>query len=302
MVGASAARSESENKLKGLYMAQTVLIKRYRGRAQEPVNWEALVRIFDILWGEKARSLPKYPDVIGAVHGKWIDGLNTQHEATSLIEIEHAYKKFETASIVFSGSLEKGPYSVFQYWPSKAEAFIEVQAPDETTSDHLIGSVRSVFPFIERYVFISYDTSEYDMATFIAKVVERRMVPGITVFVAKRDIPAGANPLKIMLEEQLLRAEALLALCSVQSKSSPWLWWESSAVWARGGLVIPLFVDLSPIDFDGPITLVCQGRSFFDVKDLNSVLNSLIAKLCPGQKCEELTEQEATDLHKLRRA
>lgn len=283
-------------------MAQTILTRRYIGRAQEPVDWEALVRIFDFLWGERARSLPKYPDVIGAVHGKWIDGNDAQHEAASLDEIEHAYKKFETASIVFSGSIERGPHSFFQYQPSKAEAFIEVQAPDEATADQLIGSVSKVFPHTERYVFISYDTSDYNMATFIAKVVERRMAPGINVFVAKRDIPAGANPLKIMLEEQLLRAEALLALCSSQSKSSPWLWWESSAVWAKGGLVIPLFVDLSPIEFDGPITLVCQGRSFFDVTELNSALNSLIARLCPGQTCEELTEQEVVELQKFQRA
>jgi hypothetical protein len=283
-------------------MAKTIVIRKYKGRALQPVSWEALIRIFDTLWGERARSLPKYPEVIGAVHRRWINGHTTQHEAASLDEIENAYKEFETASIIFTGSIERGPNSVFQYWPSKAEAFIEVQAPDETTADSLIGSVRREFPLIERYVFISYDTSEFDLATFIAEVVERRMVPGINVFVAKRDIPAGGNPLKIMLEEQLLRAEALLTLCSVKSKSSPWLWWESSAVWARGGLVIPLFVDISPSEFDGPITLVCQGRSLFDIMELNSALDSLLAKVCPDKKYEGLTEQEVAHLQGFRRA
>lgn len=282
-----------------MYMAQTTVTKRYKGKAQEPVSWEALLRIFDALYDEKARSLPKYPSVIGAVHGKWIDGDNAQHEAASLDEIEDAYKKYKTASIVFSGSINNGPRSSFQYWPSKAEAFIEVQAPNKNTADQLIGSVSKEFPYIERYMFISYDTSEYNMATFIANVVQKRMVPGINVFVAKRDIQAGENPLKIMLEEQLLRAEALLALCSKQSKSSPWLWWESSAVWANGGLVIPLFVDLSPNEFGGPIALVCQGRSLFEATELNSALKSLIVKLCPGQKYEELTKEEAAELQKL---
>jgi hypothetical protein len=279
-------------------MAQTTVTRKYKGKAQGHVNWDAILRIFDALYGEKARSLPKYPAVIGAVHGKWIDSDNAQHEAASLEEIKDAYNKYKTASIIFSGSIDKRHYSFFQYWPSKAEAFVEVQAPDNTTADQLIGSVSKEFPYRERYVFISYDTSEYAMAAFIANVVQKRMVHGINVFVAKRDIPAGENPLKIMLEEQLLHAEALLALCSRQSKSSPWLWWESSAVWAKGGLVIPLFVDLSPNEFDGPITLVCQGLSFFDVTELNSALKSLIKKLCPGQKYEQLTKQEIAELQK----
>ena len=281
---------------------QTTVTRRYRGRAPEPVSWEALVRIVDSLWGESARSLPKYPKVIGGIYGRWFDGRSIQHEAESIDEIERAYKQFETASIVFTGSIGKGPSSAFQYWPSKGEAFIEVQAPDETTANQLISSVQKEFPLIERYVFISYDTSDYNLATFVAKVVEKRMIPGINVFVAKRDIPAGANPLKVMLEEQLLHAEALLALCSDHSKSSPWLWWESSAVWAKGGLVIPLFIDILAGQFDGPITLVCQGRSLFDVVELNSALDSLTTKLCPGHKYEQLTSQEVSELKGLRLA
>jgi hypothetical protein len=99
-----------------------------------------------------------------------------------------------------------------------------------------------------------------------------------------------------MLEEQLLGAEVLVALCSQQSKTSPWLWWESSAVWARGGLVIPLFVDISPNELNGPITLVCQGRSFFEVDDINSVLSTLVTKVSPGQQVNKLTNEEVEEL------
>lgn len=279
-------------------MAKDTVTRRYRGRAKEPITWDALLQIFDALWGEENRSLPKYPKIIGAVHAKWVDGQDIYHEAESLDEIEQAYKRFETASIIFTGFLEKGHSRSFQYWPSKAEVFIEVQAPDKATADQLIDPVRKEFPLIEKYVFVSYDTSEYRLAVFIAKMVEKRLVPGVTVFVAKRDIPTGENPLKVMLEEQLLQAEALLAVCSVRSKTSPWLWWESSAVWAKGGLVIPLFVDISPTNFDGPITLVCQGRSLFEITELNSALSSLIAKVCPGQIYGELTDQEFADLKK----
>src|SRR5262249_12921973 len=48
--------------------------------------------------------------------------------------------------------------------------------------------------------------------------------------------------------------------------------------------------------FDGPITLVCQGRSFFEVADINSALRALIGKVCPGHQYEELTAREINEL------
>jgi hypothetical protein len=279
-------------------MSQTTVTRKYQGKALEAVPWEALLRIFDALFGESARSLPKYPEVIGFVNGEWIDAQNMEHKAQILEDIEQAYNKFETASITFTSLNEKAQKLFFKYWPSKAEAFTQIEASDKTTADGLISAVSKEFPLIERYVFISYDTAEYDLATFIAEVVENHMGPGINVFVAKRDISAGENPLKVMLDEQLLQAEALLALCSSSSKNSPWLWWESSAVWAKGGLVIPLFVDISPNEFNGPITLVCQGRSLFDVEELNAALNTLITRVFPSKKDGGLTQEEQVRLQK----
>jgi TIR domain len=281
-------------------MAKTLVTRQYVGKAQEAVSWAALLRILDGVWGEKARSLPKFPYTIGGIHARWIDGNNVEHEATSLDEVERAYRNEETARIEFSGAIGEVVGHTFQYWPAIAQAVIQVRAPDETTADRLLGVVQQEFPLVARYIFISYATAEYDLAVFLANVVQKRMLPGITVFVAKRDIPAGADPLRTMLEEQLLRAEALLALCSRASRSSPWLWWESSAVWARDQLVIPLFVDVKPEDFGGPLMLIRQGRSLFDVVELNAALKHLVAQLCLGHPYEELTEQEIAELQKFR--
>jgi hypothetical protein len=103
-----------------------------------------------------------------------------------------------------------------------------------------------------------------------------------------------------MLEDQLLRAEALVAMCSRRSKGSPWLWWESAAVWARAGLVVPLFVDVEPGSFGGPLTLVCQGRRFQDPADLFSAVRSIVEKVSPGRECPELTPAEVAELAALR--
>jgi hypothetical protein len=282
-------------------MAKSTITLSYVGRAEQPVAWEALLRIFDTVCGPEARSLPKYPQIIGAAHASWHDASGVEHEAESLDEVGQAYQKRETAFISFRRLLESGSRCSFRYWPAKAEASIEVRMRDQTIAEQCIAAVRNEFPLIAKYVFISYDTVEYDFANYIAKVLQRRLVPGVSVFVAKRDIPPGANPLKVMLEEQLMRAEALVDLCSKRSKTSPWLWWESSAVWARGHLVVPIFIDVSPSEFNGPITLVCQGRSFFEVTGINSALSTLIGKVCPGHQCKELTTSEIDELNTLRK-
>ncbi len=281
-------------------MAQTTIRRSYQGRAGEPVSWEALLRIFDTIWGEAARSLPKYPQIIGAIHASWSDALGTNYEADSLDEVSRAYQQRRTASISFNGLFQRVSRCSFRYCPDKVEASIDVQAGDQETAEYIIAAVRREFPLDAKYVFISYDTAELELATYMANALEKRLVPGVSVFVAKHDIEPGANPIKVMLEEQLLHAEALVALCSAKSKASPWLWWESSAVWARRGLVVPLFVDLSPSEFNGPITLVCQGRCFFELADMNSTLRAVIGKVCPGHPCEELTLEEVAELERLR--
>jgi hypothetical protein len=270
------------------------------GRARQPVEWDAILRIFDTIWGRENRLLPKYPDAIKNMHGSWEDSQGVKYDAESLDEIGPAYQRHETAVISLRSFGQPLFRCHFTYWPSKAEAYFEVYASDQATADQGVAAVKQEFPLIAKYIFISYDTKEYDLALYIAKVLEARLVPGAEVFVAKRNILPGAPPLKVMLEDQLLHAEALVALCSKRSQTSPWLWWESSAVWARGHLVVPLFIDITPNEFGGPITLVCQGRSFFEVVDINSALCAVIDKVCPGHQYEELTVSEVDELNTLK--
>jgi hypothetical protein len=224
-------------------MAQITIRRSYSGRARQPVEWGAILRIFDTIWGRENQSLPKYPDAIKNIHGSWEDREGVKYDANSLNEIGQAYQRHETAVISLRSFGQPLLRCRFIYRPSEAQAYFEIYASDQAIAERGVAAVKQEFPLVAKYVFISYDTKEYDLALYIAKVLEARLVPGVEVFVAKRDIPPGAPPLKVMLEDQLLHAEALVALCSKQSKTSPWLWWESSSVWARGHLVVPLFID-----------------------------------------------------------
>jgi hypothetical protein len=61
-----------------------------------------------------------------------------------------------------------------------------------------------------------------------------------------------------------------------------------------------LSIDITPNEFDGPINLVCQGRSFFEVADINSALRAVIGKVCPGHQYEDLTVSEIDELNTLK--
>ena len=145
-------------------------------------------------------------------------------------------------------------------------------------------------------VFVSYASPELGLAKQVAALVEARIQED--VFVAKRDIDPGIDPLKAMLQKRLPNSFALLALCSRRSMSSGWLWWEASSVWTRNGLVIPLFVDVSAGEFGGPMTLVVQGRTLFDRDDLNEALKAVTESSPSSAEFFPMTDEEWAATHR----
>ncbi|MDP2643565.1 MAG: toll/interleukin-1 receptor domain-containing protein [Desulfobacterales bacterium] len=141
-------------------------------------------------------------------------------------------------------------------------------------------------------IFVSYDTEELELADFIKGVLLRWTSNQCEIFVAKRDIQPGDNPLKEMMERALKNAEAIIPICSVRSKTSPWLWWESASVWVRDKKVYPLFVNISANDFGPPLTLITQGKLYFDADEFGETLNSVCRLLKISKPELELTGDE----------
>jgi hypothetical protein len=88
-------------------------------------------------------------------------------------------------------------------------------------------------------------------------------------------------------------------VCSRESRSSPWLWWESSSVWTNGRLVVPLFVDLEAGEFGGPLVLVRQGRHLFRDDDLCQALRAVLEYVALGTGEVALRESELAELRRL---
>jgi hypothetical protein len=149
-------------------------------------------------------------------------------------------------------------------------------------------------------IFISYASEELALADFLRNVLKRWFINKVVIFVAKRDIPPGDNPLKVMLEDHLKKAQAIIPICSIKSKNSSWLWWESSAVWAKGNKIYPLFTNLHAGDFGAPLTLVSQGKEFFKTDELIETFKMICNDLQLVEPTELLTSKEIEDLKKLK--
>ena len=148
-------------------------------------------------------------------------------------------------------------------------------------------------------LFVSYDTDELALADFIKGVLLRWTEERLEVFVAKRDIRAGDNPYKEMMDRALKNAAAIIPICSIKSKTSPWLWWESASVWARDKKVYPLFTNILPGHFGGPLILVSQGKSFFEKKEFIETLKNVCNELSIKSLSESLDLEEEKDYEKL---
>jgi hypothetical protein len=148
-------------------------------------------------------------------------------------------------------------------------------------------------------VFISYASDEVELADFLKHVLLRISTGNLEVFVAKRDISSGDNPLKVMLDEKLKLADAIIPICSRKAKNTSWVWWESASVWAKTGKIYPLFTNISAGEFGGPLILVVQGKDYFIKDEFHGTLKIVCEKLHVTIEKPDLTEEENNHYIKL---
>lgn len=186
--------------------------------------------------------------------------------------------------------------TALEYIPAQGLASFSVTSEDAAAVEACVRAVEEVLPLAAEVVFISYDTGNLDLADAVASLLRARLDPGTEIFVAKRSIAPGDDPLKRMLDGGLLRARALVAICPPSSKESPWLWWETGAVWARGELVIPLFAGISANEFDGPLGAVRHGGDCTKREDVDRILKEVVQPGRPGRGYSETTDEEFRSL------
>jgi hypothetical protein len=146
-------------------------------------------------------------------------------------------------------------------------------------------------------VFISYDTRDIELSHAVAAIIKRIFTDRIRTFIAKRDIKAGDNAFKTMLHDSLAKSAIVLAICTKQSLTSPWLWFESGAGFGTGTL-IPIWVGVKPEEFKAPLTIF-QGKSVDDKTEMEELITRIaeVTKVtCPDYS---LTAEELAGLKQL---
>ena len=132
------------------------------------------------------------------------------------------------------------------------------------------------------------------VASKLCTVLHARL-PGIEVFFSSKSIDPGDDPMRRMLEEGLLKAQVLVAVLTADACTRPWVIWEVASAWARGQLVIPVFVGVSPNQLPGPLAIRVQGVHVADVADLDRAI-AVIAGRFGLETPAEVSEPEHLEL------
>jgi hypothetical protein len=234
---------------------------RWTGSAPAPLGWKPLVDIFDALVGPDLHNLPEFPEVVGHVTVTWTDGTGNIHKLDRLEDLEEPYSGERTGRVVFRNTTG-GEQGLLVYQPGdprpRAEASL-IAKPEGIEERLRLIEEAFPLPFDGSLIFLSWAGEvSMEVAAVLQSVLESRF-PSATVFFSETSIDVGDDPMAKMFEEGLLKAQVLIAVLTRESAPRPWVVWETATVWAKGKLVVPVFVDLEPGDVPGPLSLKTQG-------------------------------------------
>ncbi len=273
----------------------------YIGFSPEILTSDQLFEIFDQTWGKEFQGFPGYPHVIGGITAYWHSADGIKHTVSSLAELIQAYKQELTYDICISGTTNNSPRCTFIYTPFKKEGLIRVTSQTKEIAEEKIRYIKERCPIQQLpIIFISYASEELALADFIKKILRKFTQDKAEIFIARRSIQPGDDPLKIMLETNLKNAEAIIPICSRLAQESSWVWWESAAVWGRGFKIYPMYTNISPTEFGSPLNLVTQGITLFDSTDLLSSCKKICEQFGIPNNTYTMQPDELTELLKLK--
>lgn len=278
-------------------MSEPQLSRNYRGYSPAPVSWEALLRIFNGLWGPEARSLKRFPEDLNNIYVRWSDADGAVHQVESLEDLNEAYTAERTATISFSGFMPDTRSCTFLYRPGADPPVAEVslQAP-RSLAEAMVNSVAAEFPNQRDIVFMSWSG---DRARRIAERLSEILVsrlPKTTIVFLSSNIEPGSHPYDEMLMQHLRPCVALVSIWTQDGVENPaWMAWEASAAWARDALLIPVFAGVLADSVPGPLFVIRQGVHLDRRDELDRALVTLGRRL-KTKEVESLSDADHASL------
>ena len=140
-------------------------------------------------------------------------------------------------------------------------------------------------------IFLSWGGQSSESVASVLQTILQGHFPSAQVFFSRRSIAVGEDPLKRMFDEGLLEANALVAVLTKDSASRPWVVWETATVWAKGRLVVPMFVDVSPGGVPGPLAVKVQGVRISERDEVDRAVNRIAREIGLPEN-QSLTDEE----------
>jgi len=131
------------------------------------------------------------------------------------------------------------------------------------------------------------------VAAALAPILEDKL-PGVSVFFSSVSIEPVDDPQDRLFEQGLLVAHALVAVLTREGAGRPYVIWETAAVWGRGKLVVPMFVDIEAGKVPGPLTTKAQGIRLGDKADVVRAVAKLQAHFSVPAQSELSNDQWAS--------
>lgn len=250
----------------------------FEGSSAEPVPWSTVEGIFDALISPDRRGLETWPAAPGNVHASWVDVDELMHPVGHLDELRTAYEQELTRSLEFGRYGGDLLTSNFLYAPgARPPTGGAAVSGSPAAVDAATSVVRSAFPLSVGggVIFLSWSGDvSLAIARTLKEILDRRLGAASNVFLSELSIAPGENPGEVMLERNLRRADALVAVLTEHAAQSPWVIWETAAVWGRRKLLIPIFVDTRPGLVPGPLGQVVQGIKLHQRERLDALTDA----------------------------
>ena len=132
-----------------------------------------------------------------------------------------------------------------------------------------------IVPPTDPVLFLSWAKGTSKKVAKALKPILEARLPGVEVFFSPASIEPGDDPSRRLFDDGLLGSSALVVVLTEASAVSPFVIWETAAVWGSRKLVIPVFVDIEPSSVPGPITIKVQGVHMGDRDDMDRGIERL---------------------------
>lgn len=272
--------------------------KEYAGYRETPLDWSQLATRVEAIFGPDVLELKRFPEIVGGTFATWHAEDGAWHTVTEIESLRDAY----AAGLARVVQLHRdyGDLQTASLTYSVGDSFAMFKMTVRTSkAEGMLAAMKETFPLQPHITFVSWSGNQgLSVGKVMVELLRSRLPPRSEVFISS-EIELGSDPYGVLLDRYLLPCDALVSVWTSEALSKPaWINWETATAWAKGRLVIPLFVGVNPEDVPGPVSFRRQGAKLDNRTDVDRLVSRLVVAAGEPEP-EPLAEEEYHELLKL---